>query len=100
MKNQKNKEVWFEGKLWLVVDHLRPTKHDEYLLVKRVEQGKVHYLSNVKPVKMKLIDCQNDDFYPNTEEVRSLLQDISTQSNRISSNKVKLTNIWLKQLGI
>jgi hypothetical protein len=100
MINQKNKKVWFQGKLWLVVDHLKPTKHDQYLLVKRIERGRVHYQTKVNPVEMKLIDCQNDNFYPNTKEVRNLLKDISTRADRIQSNKTKLSLIWLEKIGI
>ncbi len=89
------KKLWLNGELWDVVQVLRPTKYDVYILVQRKRIDQIHCETKVNPINMRLIDCGNDVFYPDTKEVRELLEKINYHTNYCDAPKRILEDMWL-----
>lgn len=95
MKNKIGKQVWFDGILWDVDKIFSPTKFDHYILVKRIRKGQIHEDRKTHPVDMMLIDSGNDQFYPNTKEVRGMMRVLNGGKIQITEIQEKLSHIWL-----
>lgn len=98
LKKKIGKQIWFDGELWDVIKIISPTKFDNYILVTRTRIDQVHFETNINPIEMALIDCGNDQFYPNTPKVRGILSELNKDQIRIGLLKEQLSNIWLNSV--
>ena len=94
-KKKVTKRVWFNDILWDVVKIISPTKHNHYILIQRKRIDQRVYGTDVNPIDMKLIDCGNNEFYPDTKKVGKLMKEQSKQKCDYGEAKAKLSDIWL-----
>ena len=90
-----SKDIWFDEFRWKVVKYLRPTKHDEYVLLRRKCERTIHS-DGVVPVIMVLLDCSNDAHYPDTLEVRQAIGRMVTHKDKDTFDKEILSDAWLE----
>lgn len=89
------KQIWFNGFLWDVIKVISPTKFDHYILVQRKRNDQIHYETKINPIEMALIDCGNNEFYPDSERVRKILGQLASDKNTRDKFENELENIWL-----
>ena len=103
VKRKLTKKVWYEDELWDVVQLLQPTAFDDFLLLSRKDKGHIHKDSKTAPVDMILVDCNNDEFYPNTKAVeRSMKRVLKARSDledKLDNEKDVLQSSWLNSFG-
>lgn len=93
------KKVYCIGYWWKVERVFSPTKYDDYILISRKDENTCHDDGTV-PVEMALIDCHNDEFYPDTRKVREALAWLKpgidpSREARDEAAKKTLTHAWL-----
>jgi len=93
-KKKLTKKLWVDSCLWKVERVISPTKYDDYILLSRESETTVHEDGTI-PIYMTLIDVHNDEFYPNTKEVRDIMKERQKCRERKMYEDDPLTNIWL-----
>ena len=92
------KKIWYQYELWNVENSYHPTPYDDYLLLKREEDHTTHG-NNVTPILMVLIDCHNDEFFPQSKKIDKIMHDrfISGESEKeiLDMENDILTQAWL-----
>lgn len=99
MKKKIGKKVWFNQILWDVVKVISPTKFDHFILIKRIRKDQVHSETKIHPVEMKLIDCHNDEFYPDTMPIRMIMNLLGEYREDKKKLKEKLQDIWMETVS-
>ena len=97
LTKKMTKRVYFNGEWWKVERVFSPTKYDDYILVSRKSETTCHDGGTI-PVEMALIDCHNNEFYPDTETVRGALERLAINEARRSREdeaKKTLSRVWL-----
>jgi hypothetical protein len=89
------KYVWFENEKWKVEQIIQPTKFDCYLLISQNQTMMTHADQKTTPIYITIVDIHNDVFYPDTKQVRELIERQKWYTHRVQSMNKKLQNIWL-----
>ena len=95
---KKFKRLWYNGNLWDVVQVIQPTDNDFFLLCRREMKEAVHYNGNT-PVDMILLDTGNDAFYPDTKEVRRLVELQKEKEQELNDVKRALESHWFNAVN-
>jgi len=94
------KYIWYEGKRYKIIDFISPNKFDDFILCSRLRDKHIHNDGKTIPVDMILLDCHNDEFYPDTKKVRDIIYDNDGTAKYLrekdSINRQYLTSQWLK----
>lgn len=102
IRTKLTKYVWYEAVKWKVVKLIQPNKHDDFLLLER-RTNCVHE-DGSPSMDMTVIDCHNDEFYPNTKKVRALMKRIQRANEDIDRAQGRFTlgsglqSEWLKMM--
>lgn len=97
MSMKKMKEVWYQDELWKVKEIVERNKASCFLILERVdeycagEDGEDVYL-------MAAVDTYNEEFYPNTPKVRSLLLKKKRNERAANDAERKLSEVWLENV--
>ena len=98
-KDKLTPEIWFDEELWNVIKTFSPTKDDDYVLVQRTIEGRVHLHTNTTPINMRLLDFHNDEFYPDTAEVKLIMEQKKLQRKQREKwderHEEILSDMWL-----
>jgi len=95
-KKKITPKVWFDYELWDVVKIISPNKFDDFLLLSRKITTRIHEDDKTTPIDMVLLHCGNDEFYPNTKEVKSIMKESKDKNERERINNETLSNCWLE----
>ena len=92
------KHIWYQSKKYKVIQTFSPNKFDDYILASRLSENHIHIDGKSIPVDMILIDCHNDEFYPDIPKVRKLIND---ETDKVLREKYKivrdeLQSYWFK----
>lgn len=93
-KHNLGKQIWFNEELWDIVEIISPTKYDHYILIKIERNDQIHCDTKTRPVEMRLIDCGNNEFYPNSKEVAELIKNLKNTQNKKEILENKLCSVW------
>jgi hypothetical protein len=74
----KTKYVWYDGEKWKVEKLFSPTKFDNFLLLSMEDSTHIHEDDKTIPVRMQLIDVENETFYWDTLETRKIMKQFNS----------------------
>jgi hypothetical protein len=98
VRGKLTRRIWYDNVLWKLEKVISPTKYDDYLLLSIKSETQCHE-DGTTPVEMILIDCHNNEFYPNTPEVKrimeSRIQKVEKESDKIHKQNVILGDSWM-----
>ena len=94
------KKLWYDDKLWDVKKIISPNGKDHYILLSRERTDQIHSDGKTTPEDMVLVDIGNDEFYPDTEEVRELIRSKKEHYNNIETIYNQLRGKWSSLVAV
>ncbi len=88
-------KVWWDFRLWNVVQIYQKNKHEMFLTLERVDTESSHDDGSLVR-EMVTIDVHNDEFYPDTQRVRILLKRLENVSSSVKKLENELGDIYLQ----
>jgi hypothetical protein len=98
IKNLTEK-IWYLGDLYEVIQVFSPHKEEDFIVLNNPNTNTVHE-DGKQSSDMFMIDAHNDEFFPNTAEVRKIMNEIREAEENVEKIKrkhsEKLTKAWLE----
>jgi hypothetical protein len=88
-------KVWFDDILFSVVKHYKPNRFDDYLVLSMKKEDQIHDDHKTIPFDMYMVDCHDDEFYPDNKKVRKLIKEKKEFEEKAIIIHSELTDIWM-----